>query len=331
MSGLMALCCGLWTGHASLHAALPQVAVVATDNYASEFSPPSITNTGLFTFTRNGDVSGPLTVRFSLGGTATPLEDYQDLSNSVTFPVDASTVTLPVEAIYSRAMEPTESVVLTLLPDASHELTEAHTATVYIWKRDYNDPAPPIVVMFTDGSGGEHVYPGGFINTVSFSVYRSGPTNLPLTVEYSIGGTAVSGLDYAGLTGAATIPAGAVLTYFDAVPIDDGLVEGYESIHLRLKPAPHYVIGLRAEATGEIIENDGGVPPAINREGIGMAAGRLAFKVNGVPGQSFHIFSSTNLQNWVQVTTQPIPAGSDYLEASQDSGAPRRFFRAVLQ
>jgi Calx-beta domain len=311
---------------------LPVVSVEATDDYASEQSPPGIKNTGLFTLSRTGDVTAVLTVQFTLGGTATPGVDYGDLSGAVTFPAGAATVNLPVEATYSRELEPVESVELTLLAGATYALGVAGNATVNIWPNDYDDPAPPTVVVWSDGSGGEHVYPGGFVNTVVFTVYRGGPTNLPLTIDFALGGTAVPGVDYTGdLTGSITIPAGSSLAYLEMRPVDDDLAEGYESILLTLVPTARYHLGGQSQSVGEVIDNDSGPIPAINQAWLGLAGGRLGFKLNGTPGQSFRVFSSTNLVDWSLATSNAIPAGGDFIEPAEGAGTVRRFFRAELQ
>src|SRR4030095_15897209 len=125
-----ALGCLLLAGLTSRAAeGLPEVSVEATDNYASEQSAPGIENPGLFTFRRTGDATSPLTVRFRLDGTATPVQDYADLGIAIIFPAGAAQVTLPVQAVYTRGEEPMESVVLRLLADATYAVGAAHSAT----------------------------------------------------------------------------------------------------------------------------------------------------------------------------------------------------------
>src|SRR6185312_12325585 len=64
----------------------PIVSVVAPDSLASE---PG-TDTGTFTISRTGSTAAPLTVHYSLGGTAKNGVDYQTLSGSATIPAGAS-------------------------------------------------------------------------------------------------------------------------------------------------------------------------------------------------------------------------------------------------
>lgn len=308
------------------------VSMEATDNYASEFSSPGITNIGLFTFTRTGEVTNALTVHFSVSGTATPLVDYKNISNSITFPAGLASVDLTVEAIYSRDVEPTESVIVMLLASAEYEIGASSNATVNIWKNDYNDPSPPTVVVGSDGSGGEQVYSGGFVNTLVFTFYRGGPTNQPLTVAYNLSGTAVPGVDYTGgSSNLITIPPGSNRAYLELTPIDDSIAEGYESVIVGISPSPLYIIGNRAQAVGEIIDNDAGPIPTINREWISNSNGQFTFKVNGTPGQNFLIYTSTNVVDWSLAITNAVPAGGIFIEYTNTAPATGRFFRAVLQ
>ncbi|MEY2407385.1 MAG: hypothetical protein QOF48_55 [Verrucomicrobiota bacterium] len=310
---------------------VPVVSVVAADNYASEQSPPGITNLGLFTFTRTGDLTTSLTAHFSMAGNAIPGVDYSELPKSVTFLPGQTTATLQVAAIYSRTIKPMRTADLTLVPEATHDLSDMTNATVNIWHDDFSDPALPTVVIGTDGWGSEHIYPGGYVDPISFTVYRSGPTNAGLLVEYDVAGTAVSGVDFTGLSSGVLVPAGATLAHFDARPIDDGLMEGNETVIVTLRPTSRYQIGAWARAEGTINDDEGGPIPIINRGQLGMPGGQLSFRMNGAPGESFLIYTSTNLVDWSLAATNAIPGGGDFIEPSNATRPERRFFKAVPQ
>lgn len=310
--------------------ALPLLTVIASDDYASESSPPGITNTGAFTFTRSETEGGSLTVYFSLTGSATPVSDYKALPNAVTFPAGASIVTLPVEAIFSRSAEPMETVILNLTSNAAYEVGLTNQATVNIWENDLSDTSIPPVVIWTDGSGAEHVYPGNFTNTVVFTIYRGGAVDQPLVVDFTLGGTAVPGLDYIGnLSGSATIAAGSSSAVVELWPIEDLLPEGYESIAVALLPTNRYWLGSRTQAVAEIIDNDPGPVPTINRDSLAMLGGRLSFKLNGLPGQTFQLYCSTNLADWEPATPIPLAAGSLFIEATNHNARVGFFYRAT--
>src|SRR5206468_2676992 len=80
---------------------LPTVTVTATDANASETGPDS----GTFTITRTGDTTAPLTVNYSLSGTASNGTDYQQLGTSVTIAAGVSSATVTVTPIDDTEVE----------------------------------------------------------------------------------------------------------------------------------------------------------------------------------------------------------------------------------
>ena len=89
-----------------------------------------------------------------------------------------------------------------------------------------------------------------------FTVSRSGDTSSSLMVIYTMGGTATNGIDYAPLSGSATIPAGSASAPINVVPVDDSLVEGSETVVLTLSADPAYTVGSPNSATVTIADND---------------------------------------------------------------------------
>lgn len=53
----------------------------------------------------------------------------------------------------------------------------------------------------------------------SFVLHRTGPTDAPLTVQYTLSGTAQAGLHYVALPGSVTFPAGASTVTVDVTPL----------------------------------------------------------------------------------------------------------------
>jgi len=104
-----------------------------------------------------------------------------------------------------------------------------------------------------------------------FTVIRFGPTDVPLTVYYQVGGSASNGVDYETLSGEITIPIGALWAPITTTPIDDDLVEGPESVVIALTQPPiwppPYIVLWPSLAVGEIEDNDFPLtnrPPVVN-------------------------------------------------------------------
>src|SRR6266540_1933984 len=99
----------------------PTVSVLASDAKAGE---PTATNSnpGEFYFLRDGSNGAPLTVYFTLSGTAGNGVDYTALSSPVTIPADSNSVTLTVSPIHDTIYEGSETVVATLVAHSSYTI-----------------------------------------------------------------------------------------------------------------------------------------------------------------------------------------------------------------
>jgi hypothetical protein len=117
----------------------------------------------------------------------------------------------------------------------------------------------------------------------AFTVFRSGPTAAALTVNYTMGGTALNGVDYETLPGSVIIPAGASSAQVLLHTIDDDLVEGMETATLTISPSPNYAVGLSPSGAIAILDND----PTVSVEAIDALAseagdpGRFRFTRTG--------------------------------------------------
>ena len=91
-------------------------------------------DTGTFTFTRTGNTSAPLTVNYSLGGSATKWIDYRrpegDMPTSVTIPAGASSYAMTIVAVANVTQANPPTVSLTLLPDAAYTVGGPGNSTI---------------------------------------------------------------------------------------------------------------------------------------------------------------------------------------------------------
>jgi hypothetical protein len=123
---------------------------------------------------------------------------------------------------------------------------------------------PTVTIVATDAEASEN--PG---NTGTFTIYRAGPTNDPLTIFYNMSGTASNGVDYTTLPGSATIAAGDHSAQIVLQPIDDTVAEGTETATMTLRPAPYslpttYMIGTPSSASVSILDNESNKVPTIS-------------------------------------------------------------------
>ena len=110
---------------------IPKVSVSASDATASE---PG-TNTGTFKFTRNVAYA-PLTVYYTVSGTATAGVDYLALTGKVVFPEGVQTKTVQVVPKNDTIDEPDETVRVVLINKPNYNLAAPTQATVTIQDND---------------------------------------------------------------------------------------------------------------------------------------------------------------------------------------------------
>ena len=99
---------------------------------ATEAGPSS----GVFTISRDSQVTAPLPVSFTLAGTATKGTDYQTPPLSVTIPAGATSVTVAIAPVNDTAIEQPETVILTLAAGADYAIGPPNSATVSIVSDD---------------------------------------------------------------------------------------------------------------------------------------------------------------------------------------------------
>jgi len=147
----------------------------------------------------------------------------------------------------------------------------------------------------------------------AFKLSRNVVSNDPMTVQYSLTGTAVNGTDYVTVPGSATIPAGAADVVVPIVPIDDTLVEVDETALLRLRSGGPYVIGTPSSATVTIVSDD--VLPDLSVSNLTVPARGAAGLVIQVTDTTANVGTGTSpasttsfylSSNAVLETTDPI-------------------------
>lgn len=220
---------------------LPRVSIATKANAAEPSTP------GEFTITRGegADLNVPLTVYFSVTGSASTGSDYSALGTSVVIPAGSVSVAVPLNVKDDSTYEGDESVVVTLVTDPAYIITSG-SATAIITD---DEPVPSeINIQATDPTAGEPAASG------EFTITRSNNTG-NLTVKYDIGGSAVNGTDYQLLIGSVEIPDGQYSVTVSINPSDDALAEHDETVVLTLREDQAYTVGT-ASATVTIADDD---------------------------------------------------------------------------
>ena len=116
---------------------IAELEIVATPASIIESS----TEPARFVVRRSGPTSQSLGVQFVMTGTATPKEDYEPISLSVTFEPDQTEATIPIRIINDSIQESEETLTITLSDARNYSLGTEFSASLQIQDDDSNTPS----------------------------------------------------------------------------------------------------------------------------------------------------------------------------------------------
>ncbi len=106
---------------------LVQLSIAASDSEASELSTE---NTASFRVSADAPASTNVTLNYTLSGTATPGQDFANLSGTATLVSGASSVEIPVLVNSDTEAEGDETLILTLSPSADYEIGTSSASVI---------------------------------------------------------------------------------------------------------------------------------------------------------------------------------------------------------
>jgi len=221
----------------------PTITLVVAPASVLEDGTPNL----IYTFTRTGPTTNALTVNYGITGTATNGTDYATIGTSVIFAANSATATVTVNPTADTTIENNETVALTLATGTGYTIgtTTAITGTIT------DDDSANITLAVAPAS----VLENGTPNLV-YTFTRTGPTTSALTVNYSIGGTATNGTDYATVGTSVIFAAGSTTATVTVNPTADTIIEDNETVALTLATGTGYTIGTTTAVTGTIANDD---------------------------------------------------------------------------
>ncbi|MBA4067854.1 MAG: hypothetical protein C0501_29970, partial [Isosphaera sp.] len=256
------------------------------------------TKANAFTLTRSGDLSGELTVSYSVGGSATAGSDYTTLSGTATFAAGSATRTVAVSPVDDSVAEPTETIVLTVLSGTGYTVGATGTATLNLF-----DNETPVVSISATNTG-EGTATGGFTFT------RIGDLSGALAVTYTVSGTATATTDYTALSGTANFTAGSDRVEVRVEAIGDNTVDDGETVIATLTGAgSSYTIDSSAGAATVVIAD----------QALTVSVERLSDGEEGVGGGTFRFTRSGDISAELTITytvTGTATSGSDFTALS---------------
>ncbi len=224
------------------------VNVTAPTATCSEAAPGT---PAVFNITRSS-AGVPLTVNYTLTGSATNGQQYTTLPTSVTFASTATDTNINVFPIDDLNPLPTTTVVLTIQPGTGY--AGAGSAVVNILDND--TPTIDISSSANAQAYGRYtnsVGPGNNADFISYTLTRRGKltTGSDLNVNLAYSGSAVSGTDFAPAS-SVTILDGAQTATLALSPLDNPAVTTNRTVIVNVVSGSGYAIGTGA-ASGAIV------------------------------------------------------------------------------
>ena len=209
----------------------------------------------------------PVSVSFQTQDKTADAADYLTRTGVLTIPAGKTQGSIEIPVLDDQIAEAREDLIV-VLSDAVRGVIADALGTGTIIDNDDAEvvPTPSIVSVAAGATAAmeQGAVPGSFIIT------RDTATDEPLTVHYTLKGTALNGTDYEMLSGVATIPAGETSAVVTVTPKDDAKREGNESVVLLLEPGDGYAIASASAATVKITDHDLRRPKAVVKSTVGM-------------------------------------------------------------
>lgn len=194
---------------------------------------------------------------------------------------------------------------------------------------------PTVAPSTPDAAAGENNNPG------RIAITRNGPYASPLTVPFTIGGTAERGVDYDIYKDGVLIPAGvnqviidveSLTANLDIVPIADGVLETSETMSLTVSPSSNYVLATGGAQVVTI--ND--TPPQVSQtvQTWQTSPHKLAFQFNLDVGSSITVddllVENIDGEGAIAIDTFNYDAGTKIATATFAGVLPDGRYRATL-
>ena len=304
------------------------VTIAVLDAVLTEGTPA--TDTGTIRISRTGATTSLLNVNITKGGVATfgstpALGDYNlagginAAGTVVMIPAGASFVDVTATPRDDTLPEPTETLTLTLAAGVGYALPAVVAQrTVSL---NVQDNEPQLRLEMLDAAAAESGSPAS--NTATYRIHRTGSTNLPLTVNFTVATAptpvATRGTDYVlqkngttFTTNTVIIDAGQAFVDVVLVPTDDALAEVTENVTINLAAGTTYTLDPDAAdrtGTATIVDNEPVISIAaidnVATESGNPATDTATFRITRTGGTT-----TGNLTVNFTVGTTPTPAAT---------------------
>ncbi len=212
---------------------------------------PSVTEgvPAVFTVARDGDHSEELRVLLRISEETAGGQDFVEEGDAeLMIPAGSASATLTVPTVDDALDEPDGAVTVEVRMSEEYDGTPSSTMQV----KD-ND----LLAASFEPASSDHLENAG---NLEIEVKLDQATHSALTLGYEVSGSATAGSDYSALTGTIPVPAGTTGVAIPITILDDGEVEGDETLILTLKDGDGYRAGDAGQHTLTITDDDEPAP-----------------------------------------------------------------------
>jgi len=217
---------------------------------------------GLVFYNTNAYVYTPaVTANYTITGTASNGVDYTPrLTGSVVIPAGTYSIQTNTTATFYTNVVGTKTLTASIAANAYYAI-------------DANGPATTVGILsevptisVTTPNQNEYAYQNGPSGT--FTLTRSGGLDHSLTVSYTIGGTAASGVNYTPLPTAVTFATNQTTTNLNVTPTGSPTLTNADTVVLTLNTSTNYFLGANSQGVVTILPNSdttNSVPSPVGR------------------------------------------------------------------
>lgn len=215
---------------------------------------PNTPNPGTFVVTRSKATNQPLTVNYSIGGSATSEEDFEPLSGTVVILENETSAVVTINPLDDLDLEGLETVVLTIESGDGYGVGVPASAQLNLIDND----RPVVNVEAIDNSAKEAGLETGTVRVRRNHPLTGNPLALaePMVVNLSVGGSAVPNENYEPIPSSVVIPANEDHALITVIPIDDAVYKTSQTVVIRLAAGFEYGNGFLDQAAVEIVNNE---------------------------------------------------------------------------
>ncbi len=249
--------------------------------------------------------AAPISVPFTIGGTATPGVDFVTPTSPFTILPGETGALLPITLIDDLIAESDETIIVSLGTPTNAVLGTQPQTTVTI-----QDDETTVTASFSQLSQSATEADGVVVAVVSLSI--AAPTEL--TIPLIVGGTGTAGNDFVVSPNPLVIPIGSFSGTVAVILTNDTLDEEDETVILTLDPPSGVVVGVNPTQTITILDND--PTPNVAFAALGQSANEGAGSVlvevllSSLSGRDvtvpFTVTGSATLPDDATITPNPL-------------------------